>query len=193
MIKYFVEYYLLDDPNAPKFKEVENQSIESANLPNDTCAYRFYNQNEITIGEKSFLGAKKYTPMIFLCGKRHSLEEIKESFNELSSLFSEMEENNWNRVVRVKHNNWQELEETDYDFISDIQAIPYAYIGDYSEDIITPLKNTRCLGISYAFDEVKELVKKYNRLITFMEDKVLSNAVRFSNGKWRHLEEDKIN
>ena len=98
--------------------------------------------------------------MIFLCGKRHSLEEIKESFkDELSSLFSEMEENNWNRVVRVKHNNWQELEETDYDFISDIQAIPYAYIGDYSEDIITPLKNTRCLGISYAFDEVKELVK----------------------------------
>ena len=191
MIKHFVEYYLLDDPNAPKFKEVENQSIESANLPNDTCAYRFYNQNEITIGEKSFLGAKKYTPMIFLCGKRHSLEEIKESFNELSSLFSEMEENNWNRAVRVKYNNWQELEETDYDFISIIRAIPYAYIGDYSTDITTP---SRCLGISYTFDEVKELVKEYNRLITLMEDKGLSNAVRFPNGKWRHLEEgDKIN
>ena len=59
MIKYFVEYYLLDDPNAPKFKEVENQSIESANLPNDTCAYRFYNQNYYVVKDIHWKRLKK--------------------------------------------------------------------------------------------------------------------------------------
>lgn len=185
MTKHFVEYCLLDDPNAPKFKEIEIPSLESSNLPEDTCGYRFYNQDEITIGGKSFLGPKKYvSPMTFSSGEKHSLEEIKESFEELTNLISKMEENDWNRVLKSKDDDWQELEESDYDFIANIQAIPYACI--YDDNV--------CSGISYTLEELEELVNKYSRLISSMETKGLNSAIRFQNGKWRILEEgDKIN
>lgn len=114
MLKHFVEFsYRGAFFSEHSCKEIAERNPALVIVPEGAFAYRFYDQEQMMVGDELLTGqCKNYSGYTYF-GKTYTLEEVKREFPQYSILISNMERNGWNKVVKTRIGNWQPLAEGD--------------------------------------------------------------------------------
>lgn len=114
MLKHYVEFsypgVFLDEYS---HEEISERKPELVNVPKGAFAYRFYDQEQVTIEGELLKGEPKNYSAYTYFGKSYTLEEIKQEFPETTTLIRNLENNGWNRAVKTIRGNWKPLMEGD--------------------------------------------------------------------------------
>ena len=114
MLKHFVEFsfpgvFLSEYSH----EEIAERKPELVTVPEGAFAYRFYDQEQMMVGDELLTGkCKNYSGYTYF-GKAYTLEEVKRDFPQHTTLIANMECNGWNTVVKTRRGNWQPLNEGD--------------------------------------------------------------------------------
>lgn len=79
-------------------KEIDSR--EDFKLPSGAYGYQFYNKEMIVQGKEKLFGNPKNESKTYLKGTVYTLEQVKRLFPESKIMISNMENNNWDKVIK---------------------------------------------------------------------------------------------
>lgn len=90
-----------------------NSRSDKFEIPNNCFAYYFSERQELESDGEILRGKMGNKSGRFYFGKAMTAEEVKSTVPDSSILLSNMENNNWNTVVKTRQGNFQPLMEDD--------------------------------------------------------------------------------
>jgi hypothetical protein len=117
MLIHYVEFFypgiFMSETNTKQVKD--RTPIKKEKAPAGCYGYRFFDREEKQDKEEILLGKNKNHSGMTYFGKVYTLTEVKKMAKEkdMGCLVSNMESNDWPKVVQTIRGNWQPLEKGD--------------------------------------------------------------------------------
>lgn len=119
MLKHYVKFFY---PGAfvaeTEVEEVKSRDAQKIKVPEGSYGFRFFDRQEITAENENhepetLRGKPKNYSGMFYFGRIMTLDDVKREMPDATILISNMETNNWDKVVKTRMGNIQPFEEKD--------------------------------------------------------------------------------
>lgn len=113
MLKHYVTF-LFPGSFYPEETIVQIDSRESTfDIPGNCFAYYLWDRIEVVQGDETLYGERKNKTGRFYFGEVLTIDDVKSKYPESKILISNMEMNNWKKIVRTRRGNFQPIEAAD--------------------------------------------------------------------------------
>lgn len=112
--KHYVEYLYPGAIVTERIvKEVEERSDDVVDPPENCFGYAFFDKTETEVDKEKLTSGEKNRSGTRFFGQVYTLKEVKEKFPEKDILISNIESNNYEKVVQTRCGNFQPFKEED--------------------------------------------------------------------------------
>lgn len=95
--------------------EVTSRSIESLDIPEYACGFRFFDRDEATVDGKVYVSEVENQSGWFYLGEEFTVEQVEamNDHGQFDTLLANMRGNGWPTVIKTRAGNWFNKNEGD--------------------------------------------------------------------------------